>query len=162
MWAPHPWGWAGFDNYYDYARVLARGGEFPTLDNPWGYPLFLAPFYRLFGDRPLIPLLAQTALNALMPLVVYLFARDEFDERVRGDGGTAHRVRSSFNTRLRLDAGWDPLCNLIFMTGVLLFARGRRRGDWRLHAAARRARWHRVAVSAEPGARPDCAGGVSW
>jgi hypothetical protein len=135
VWAPHPWGWEGFDNYHDYGRVLARGGLFPTLDQPWGYPHFLAVFYRLFGDRPLIPLLAQTALNALMPLVVYLFARDEFDERVAAMAALLTGVLS-FNTVYASTQAGDPLCNLIFMTAVLLFARGRRRGDWRLHAAA--------------------------
>jgi len=135
VWAPHPWGWAGFDNYYDYARLLARGGKFPTLDQPWGYPYFLAPFYRLFGDRPLIPLLAQTALNALMPLVVYLFARDEFDERVAATAALLTGLLS-FNTVYASTHAADPVGNIIFMTAVLLFARGRRRGDWRLHAAA--------------------------
>src|SRR2546427_6456346 len=84
VWAPHPWGWEGFDNYHDVAVRLARGEPFPTMDRPWGYAYFLAAFYGVFGDRPWIPLLAQAALNALMPLLVYLFARDEFDERVAG------------------------------------------------------------------------------
>ena len=83
----------------------------------------------------MIPLLAQTALNALMPLVVYLFARDEFDERVAATAALLTGVLS-FNTVYASTQAGDPLCNLIFMTGVLLFARGRRRGDWRLHAAA--------------------------
>src|ERR1700680_5023573 len=82
VWAPHPWGWEGFDHYHDYARVLARGAAFPTTDVPWGYPYFLAPFYWAFGDRPWIPLLAQAALNASIPLLVYEFARQEFDRRI--------------------------------------------------------------------------------
>ena len=24
VWAPHPWGWQGFDVYYDLGRALAR------------------------------------------------------------------------------------------------------------------------------------------
>jgi hypothetical protein len=38
---------------------------------PWGYPYFLAPFYRAFEDRPWVPLLAQAALNAFVPLLNY-------------------------------------------------------------------------------------------
>src|SRR5262245_7412103 len=77
VWAPHPWGWGGYDDYHELGLALARGDQFPTMSQPWGYAYFLAAFYRVFGDRPLVPLLAQAALNALMPLLVYLFARDE-------------------------------------------------------------------------------------
>src|SRR6185295_9134140 len=82
VWAPHPWGWEGFDLYYDLGRIVARGESFPTMDVPWGYAYYLAPFYRLFGDRPWIPLIVQVALNALVPLLVWEFARREFDRRV--------------------------------------------------------------------------------
>jgi hypothetical protein len=58
-WAPHPWGQEGFDHYHDLGRLLAGGDAFPTTDVPWGYAYFLAPFYRLFGDRPWIPLVAR-------------------------------------------------------------------------------------------------------
>jgi hypothetical protein len=80
--APHPLGWAGFDEYYDLGRTLARGEPFPTLERPWGYPWFLAPFYRAFGDRPWILLTAQALLNAGVPLLVYAFARTESDDRI--------------------------------------------------------------------------------
>jgi hypothetical protein len=63
--APHPWGWEGLDHYHDLGLLLARGESFPTTDVPWGYAYFLAPFYRLFGDRPWIPLVAQALLNGL-------------------------------------------------------------------------------------------------
>src|SRR5712692_1227388 len=66
--APHPWGWEGFDHYHDLALALAQGREFPTLERPWGYAYFLAAFYRVFGDRPWIPLVAQAAINAAVPL----------------------------------------------------------------------------------------------
>src|SRR3954468_3356319 len=80
--APHPWGWEGLDHYYDLGLLLARGEPFPTTDVPWGYAYFLAPFYRWFGDRPWVPLLAQALLNGFVPWLVYAFARTEFDERV--------------------------------------------------------------------------------
>ena len=76
VWAPHPWGWEGFDHYHQLALVLAHGGGFPTLDVPWGYAGFLAAFYRLFGDHPAIPLVAQVALNASVPLLTFLAARE--------------------------------------------------------------------------------------
>src|SRR4030081_2634413 len=77
--APHPWGWEGFDHYHEIALELAAGRPFPTLEVPWGYAYFLAAFYRLFGDRVWIPLVAQVALNALMPLLVFAFARTWLD-----------------------------------------------------------------------------------
>src|SRR3954466_5289889 len=79
VWAPQPWGALGFDHYQDIAQDLARGRPFPTMEVPWGYAYFLAAFYRLFGDRVWIPLVAQVALNALMPLLVFVFARTWLD-----------------------------------------------------------------------------------
>ena len=81
VWAPHPWGWEGIDHYHDLGRLLARGEAFPTTDVPWGYAYFLAPFYRLFGDRPWIPLLAQAVLNGLVPIMLYRLVSLEFDRR---------------------------------------------------------------------------------
>ena len=87
--APHPWGWNGFDHYHELALTLASGRPFPTLEVPWGYAYFLAAFYRVFGDRPWVPLLVQVALNATTPMLLFTVARDgpTFDRRARG---TAH------------------------------------------------------------------------
>src|SRR4051812_35391519 len=79
--APHPWGWDGFDHYHEIALVLASGRPFPTMEVPWGYAYFLAAFYRIFGDRPLIPLLVQVALNACLPVLVFELARTRVDRR---------------------------------------------------------------------------------
>src|SRR5262245_30510804 len=79
VWAPHPWSWEGFDHYHDLALTLAAGRAFPTLDVPWGYAYFLAFFYRLFGDRPAIPLTVQAAANATIPLLTYRFASGWLD-----------------------------------------------------------------------------------
>src|SRR5207237_3062320 len=68
--APHPWGWEGFDEYRALGLLLARGGMFSTLEVPWGYPAFLALFYRAFGDRQWIPLVAQVLLNGTVPLML--------------------------------------------------------------------------------------------
>jgi len=59
VWSPLPWGWHGIDFYYEDALSLAGGSPFQTMDRVWGYAYFLAGFYRLFGDRPWIPLCAQ-------------------------------------------------------------------------------------------------------
>jgi hypothetical protein len=133
--APHPWGWEGFDGYYDLGLAVARGEPFPTMDRPWGYAYFLAAFYRVFGDRPVIPLVVQAALNAAMPLLVFLFARREFDERV-AVVAAALTGALSFNTVYASTQAADAVCNVIFMAGVLALARARCRDDWRLYALA--------------------------
>src|SRR6267378_2848163 len=107
VWAPHPWGWEGFDDYHDLGLIVARGESFPTIDRPWGYAYYLATFYRIFGDHPWIPLVGQATLNALLPLLVYA-----------------------------LTQAADAVCTVIFMAAVLAFARARRREDWRLHVVA--------------------------
>src|SRR5258708_7708955 len=71
VWAPHPWGWEGFDHYHQLALGLASGQPFPTMEVPWGYAYFAAGFYRLFGDRPWTVLVAQVLLNATVPWLVY-------------------------------------------------------------------------------------------
>src|SRR5580765_5714464 len=135
IWAPHPWGWAGFDLYYDLGRGLARGEPFPTLDLPWGYAYYLAPFYRVFGDRPWIPLVVQAGLNALMPLFVYEFARREFDDRVAVVAALLTGFLS-LNTVYASTQSSDALCNIIFTAAVALFGSARRRGGLPAAAAA--------------------------
>jgi hypothetical protein len=127
VWAPHPWGWEGFDHYHDLGRLLARGEAFPTTDVPWGYAYFLAPFYRLFGDRPWIPLLAQAVLNGLIPIMLYRLVSLEFDRRA----GVAAAVLAgffSFNTLYASTQSSDAVCTVIFVAALLLFAEGRARG----------------------------------
>src|SRR5581483_11476355 len=126
--APHPWGWDGFDEYHTIALTVARGGPFPTLDRPWGYAYFLAAFYRLFGDRPVIPLVVQAAINALLPLLVFQIARTEFDERV---GAVAALLTGlfCFNTVYASTQASDAICTVLFTAAVVLVTRGRRAGD---------------------------------
>jgi len=133
--APHPWGWEGFDDYQDLGRALARGEPFPTIDRPWGYAYFLAAFYRTFGDRPQFPIVAQVVANAFMPLLVFAFARVEFDERVAVIAALLTGFLS-FNTVYASTQVSDAPCTVIFMAAVLAFARARRHGDWRLYVLA--------------------------
>jgi hypothetical protein len=135
VWAPHPWGWGGFDQYHDLGLLLARGEPFPTTDVPWGYAYFLAPFYALFGDRPWMPLLVQVLLNALLPLLVFAFARIDFDDRVAAVAALLTGVLS-FNTVYASTQSSDAICNVLFMAGVLLIARANRAPRPVLYAAA--------------------------
>jgi len=134
VWAPHPWGREGFDNYHSLGLTLARGEPFPTVDQPWGYAYFLAFFYRLFGNHPVVPLVAQALLNALLPLLVFEFARTEFDERVASVAAVLTGFLC-FNTVYASTQASDSVCTVIFMAAVLLVTRARRRGDdWRPYA----------------------------
>jgi len=123
--APHPWGWDGFDHYHDLALDLAAGHPFPTLDVPWGYAYFLAAFYRLFGDRPWIPLVVQAALNASMPLLVYVVGREWFPEKTAVVAAVLTGVLS-FNTVYASTQSSDAVCTVLFMLMVAAFVRGRR------------------------------------
>ena len=133
--APHPWGWEGLDHYHDLGLLLAGGGTFPTTDVPWGYAYFLAVFYRLAGDRPWLPLLAQALLNGLIPWLVYIFARTEFDERVAVVAALLTGVLS-FNTVYASTQSSDSVCTVLFMAALVAFVRGRRRRDGRWLATA--------------------------
>src|SRR5258707_2671215 len=73
VWAPHPWGWEGFDHYHELALTVAAGQPFPTMEVPWGYAYFAAALYRIAGDHPAIVLLVQVVLNATVPWLVYRF-----------------------------------------------------------------------------------------
>jgi Dolichyl-phosphate-mannose-protein mannosyltransferase len=135
VWAPHPWGWEGIDHYHDFGLAVARGESFPTTDYPWGYAYYLAPFYRAFGDRPWIPLVVQVSLNALAPLLVYAFARTEFDERVAIVAALLTGFLS-FNTVYASTQSSDSVCNVIFVAAILVFARARRQRGWLPYLAA--------------------------
>lgn len=126
VWSPHPWGWEGFDHYHDLGLLLARGGAFPTTDVPWGYAYFLAPFYRLFGDRPWIPLLAQAALNGLVPILLYRLVALEFDRRSAVVAAVLAGFLS-FNTVYASTQSSDAVCTVLFLAGLLAFAEGRGR-----------------------------------
>jgi hypothetical protein len=135
VWAPHPWGHEGFDHYHQLALTLAAGGAFPTMDVPWGYAYFLAAFYRVFGDHPTIPLLAQATLNAAMPLLVFAAARVWFDRRTAALAAVITSV-GSFNTVYASTQSSDAVCTVIFMCAVLAFVTSQRRNDLRWSALA--------------------------
>src|ERR1041384_1086735 len=114
VWAPHPWGREGFDHYHDLALAIAADHPFPTMDYPWGYAYFLAAFYRTFGDRTWVPLVAQALLNATIPLLVFDAARHWFDVRTATLAAMITGV-CSFNTVYASTQSSDSICTWLFM-----------------------------------------------
>lgn len=131
VWAPHPWGWEGFDHYHEIAIDLARGRPFPTMEVPWAYAYFLAAFYRAFGVHPWIPLVVQAALNALVPLLVFVLARAWCNRRTAVLAAVLTGI-FSFNTIYASTESSDAVCTVIFLTTVVVFTRalGRRGLAW--------------------------------
>jgi hypothetical protein len=126
--APHPWGWNGFDHYYEFALALASGQPFPTMEVPWGYAYFLAFFYRLFGDRPWVPLLVQVSLNALTPMLLFALARRWTDRRTAAIAALLLGALS-FNTVYASTQSSDAVCTVLFLTAILVFVTGLERGQ---------------------------------
>ena len=125
-WSPLPWGWHGIDFYYEDALSLAGGSPFQTMDRVWGYAYFLAGFYRLFGDRPWIPLCAQALANASIPLMIYALVRLEMSERVAVVSALVVGL-FSFNTIYAATQAADAMCTVLFVAMALAFALGRSR-----------------------------------
>jgi hypothetical protein len=125
MRGPHPWGWAGFDEYYELARALARGDGYQTLDRLWGYPAFLAIFYRLFGDRPWIPLLVQVAANAAIPWMIWVEFRHRVEPRIAVVAAVLVGVLS-FNTLFASTQSSDALCTVLVTGALVLYSRAQR------------------------------------
>jgi multisubunit Na+/H+ antiporter MnhF subunit len=134
LWAPHPWGWFGIDQYHQIAIDLANGQPFPTIDVPWGYGYFLALFYRIFGPSPAPALVAQVVLNALIPLLVYRIASREFDRRVAALATCLVAVLS-FNTVYASTEASDSVCTFLFMLMLWSFVEARHRERWSMYIA---------------------------
>ena len=134
-WAPHPWGWHGIDQYHTLALQLARGERFQTTDVPWGYAYFLAAFYRLFGERLWIPLVAQAILNATAPLIAYHLVASLLDRKTAAV--TALLVGAlSFNTIYASTQSSDSVCTVLFLLGTLAAVRSLQDASWRMAALA--------------------------
>lgn len=122
VWAPHPWGWQGIDQYHELAVQLARGEPFGTTDVPWGYAYFAAAFYWLFGPRVWVPVLVQVIVNAAAPLLLYQLIRPWTTQR--------HAVMASvltgllsFNNVYASTQASDALCTILFLASLLALAR---------------------------------------
>lgn len=123
VWAPHPWSWQGIDAYHELAKSLARGEPFQTTDVPWGYAYFAAAFYRMFGERLWLPLVVQATLNALVPLLLYRLVAPLAGRRVAVLAALLAGVLS-FNTIYASTQTSDSICTVLFLAGLLCFARG--------------------------------------
>jgi len=135
VWAPHPWGWEGFDHYHQLALTLAAGQPFPTMEVPWGYAYFAAAFYRMFGDRPWVLLLAQALLNAAVPWLTYRAALDWTSQRT-AIVAAAITGLFSFNTIYTSTQSSDAVCTVIFMAALVVFGHALRRERWQAFAVS--------------------------
>src|SRR5258708_34407851 len=125
VWRPHPWGWEGFDHYHQLALALAGGQSFPTMEVAWGYAYFAAAFYRMFGDRPWVLLLAQVVLNAAVPWLTYRVAL-EWTDRSTAIVAAIITGLFSFNPIYASTQSSDAVCTVLFMTAVVAFGPARR------------------------------------
>jgi hypothetical protein len=126
VWAPHPWGWQGIDQYHELAKALARGEPFGTTDVPWGYAYYAAFFYWLFGDRVWIPVLVQVVINTAAPVLLYQLARPFAGTRTAALSALILSV-FSFNTVYASTQASDAVCTVLFLGSLVLLARGVRR-----------------------------------
>ena len=122
IWAPHPWGWQGIDQYHDLASALARGEPFATTDVPWGYAYFAAPFYWLFGARVWVPVTAQVAINAAAPILLYHLVRPYTSQRIAVLAALLTGA-FSFNNVYASTQASDALCTVLFLASLLTLTR---------------------------------------
>lgn len=134
IWAPHPWGWFGIDQYHQIAIDLAAGRPFPTIDVPWGYGYFLAGFYWAFGPTPVPALLAQVVLNACVPLLAHRVAVRLFDAHVASVTAVLVAVLS-FNTVYASTEASDSVCTFLFMMMLWTFVEARHGGHGTMFVA---------------------------
>jgi hypothetical protein len=125
IWTPLPWGWKGIDGYDAISVNLARGAPFPTVHLVWGYAYFLACFYWLFGNHPALPLSAQAAFNASIPLMLYHVVRREMSERIAVMAAVLAGFLS-FNTVYASTQASDAMCTVLIVATVLCLQQGER------------------------------------
>jgi hypothetical protein len=135
VWAPHPWGWRGIDQYDQLARELARGEPFSTTDVPWGYTYYLAACLKLFGERTWVPVTIQVVVNAFTPLLVFMLARPAVGHRIASLAAWITAV-FSFNTVYASTQSSDSICTLLFLLSIACFVRGHVRSSLIAFAAA--------------------------
>lgn len=135
VWAPHPWGWRGIDQYDQLAREVARGEPFSTLNVPWGYTYYLAIFYKFFGERAWAPVTGQVLINALTPLLLFKLARPAVGQRIAALAAWITAI-FSFNTVYASTQSSDAICTVLFLLSLLCFVAGHRRSSLAAFAAA--------------------------
>src|SRR6186997_2023782 len=123
VWAPHPWGWQGIDQYHELAKALARGEPFGTTDVPWGYAYYGALFYSLVGDRVWVPVLAQVIINTAAPVLLYRLAQPLVGRRTATLAALILGI-FSFNTVYASTQASDAVCTVLFLCSLVVLARG--------------------------------------
>lgn len=130
VWTPLPFGWQGIDAYYDVAKTLAQGEPFEPFRIMWGYAYFLAFWYWLAGDVLWLPLVAQAALNATVPYLIYRLVALELGHR-HGVMTAMLAGLFSLNTVYASTQASDTVCTVLFVAMMWSFARGRAsRSPW--------------------------------
>jgi hypothetical protein len=135
VWAPHPWGWRGIDQYDALAKELALGQPFSTTDVPWGYTYYLAIFYRFFGEHTWAPVTGQVFINALTPLLLFMLARPAVGHRIAALAAWITAI-FSFNTIYASTQSSDAICTVLFLLSLLCFVYGHTRSSLVAFAAA--------------------------
>lgn len=123
VWSPLPFGWQGIDAYYDVAKTLAEGQPFQPFHIVWGYAYFLALWYWVAGDVLWVPLVAQAALNAAVPYMIYRLVTIELGHRY----GVMTAILTgllSFNTIYASTQASDSICTVLFVAMMWSFAQG--------------------------------------
>jgi hypothetical protein len=123
IWAPHPFGWQGIDQYHELARGLARGESFATTDVPWAYAYYIAALYAAFGEHTWIPVLGQTIINAMLPWLLYLLVQPLATRRIAVLSAVLTGLLS-FNTVYASTQSTDSICTVLFASALLMFSRG--------------------------------------
>jgi hypothetical protein len=90
---------------------------------------FAAAFYRVFGDRPWILLVAQVLLNAAVPWLVYRLALEWTNQRTALVAAAITGL-FSFNTLYASTQSSDAVCTVIFMSAIVVFGAARRQDRW--------------------------------
>lgn len=135
VWAPHPWGWRGIDQYDALAKELALGEPFSTTDVPWGYTYYLAIFYKFFGEHTWAPVTGQVFINALTPFLLFKLARPAVGQRIAALAAWITAI-FSFNTVYASTQSSDAICTVLFMLSLLCFVRGHTNSSLAAFAAA--------------------------
>jgi hypothetical protein len=102
---------------------------------PWGYAYYAAFFYWLFGERIWIPLVVQATLNGAVPFLLYWLVEPLAGRRVAVLAALIAGV-FSFNTIYASTQSSDTICTVLFLTGLLCFARGVRAAELGAFAAS--------------------------
>jgi hypothetical protein len=135
VWAPHPWGWRGIDQYHQLAVSLANGEPFGTTDVPWAYAYYVAAFYRMFGEQSWIPVVVQVFANATVPLLLYAIAIRVTDRRTAALASLLIGI-FSFNTIYASTQASDALCTVTFLAALWMLSRAHDNGKLAWFATA--------------------------